>query len=81
MIETEQLFVAPLTLFASVASKVREGEMRSKQVADNPKTLVVILDTGDEILSSLKSVARTEAFGRQQFQGDRCPEQCRTRLV
>lgn len=41
--------------------------MRSKQVADNPKTLVVILDTGDEILSSLKSVARTEHLAGSSF--------------
>ncbi|MGA9461418.1 MAG: PPC domain-containing DNA-binding protein [Terracidiphilus sp.] len=36
--------------------------MRSKQVAENPKTFVVILDTGDEILSSLKSVAQAEGL-------------------
>ena len=41
--------------------------MRSKQVADNPKTMVVILDTGDEILSSLKSVARTEHLAGSSF--------------
>ena len=38
--------------------------MRSKQVAENPKTFVVILDTGDEILSSLKSVAQAESIWR-----------------
>ena len=41
--------------------------MRSKQVAENPKTLVVILDAGDEILSSLKSVARTELLAGSSF--------------
>jgi uncharacterized protein len=41
--------------------------MHSKQVAENPKTLVVILDTGDEILSSLKAVARTEHLAGSSF--------------
>jgi hypothetical protein len=41
--------------------------MRSKQVAENPKTFVVILDTGDEILSSLKSVAQTEQLAGSSF--------------
>lgn len=41
--------------------------MHSKQVAEEPKTLVVILDTGDEILSSLKSVARTEHLAGSSF--------------
>jgi hypothetical protein len=31
--------------------------MRSKRAAGNPKTFVIILDTGDKFLSSLKSVA------------------------
>jgi hypothetical protein len=41
--------------------------MRSKQVAENPKTFVVILDTGDEVLSSLKSVAQTEQLAGSSF--------------
>ena len=41
--------------------------MRSKQIADDPKTLVVILDTGDEILSSLKSVAQAEHLAGSSF--------------
>jgi predicted DNA-binding protein with PD1-like motif len=41
--------------------------MHSKQVAEDPKTLVVILDTGDEILSSLESVARTEHLAGSSF--------------
>ncbi len=32
--------------------------MRSKQIADVPKTFVVVLDRGEEILSSLKSFAK-----------------------
>jgi uncharacterized protein len=41
--------------------------MRSKQVAENPKTFVVILDTGDEILSSLKQLAQTEHLAGSSF--------------
>jgi len=41
--------------------------MRSKQVADNPKTFVVILDTGDEILSSLKHFAQAEHLAGSSF--------------
>ena len=41
--------------------------MRSKQIADDPKTLVVILDTGDEILSSLKSIAQAEHLAGSSF--------------
>ena len=41
--------------------------MRSKQVAETPKTFVVILDTGDEILSSLKRFAQTEHLGGSSF--------------
>jgi hypothetical protein len=41
--------------------------MRSKQIAEEPKTLVVILDTGDEILSSLKYVAQTEHLAGSSF--------------
>ncbi len=41
--------------------------MRSKQVAENPNTFVVILDIGDEILSSLKSVAQAEQLADSSF--------------
>lgn len=41
--------------------------MRSKQIAEGPKTLVVILDTGDEILSSLKHVAQTAHLAGSSF--------------
>lgn len=41
--------------------------MRSKQIAESPKTLVVILDTGDELLSSLKHFARTEHLAASSF--------------
>jgi hypothetical protein len=69
------------TRFLSFASKGRESEMHSKQIADNPKTIVVILDTGDEILSSLKSVAQTEHLASSSLKGDRRTERCRTWLV
>jgi predicted DNA-binding protein with PD1-like motif len=41
--------------------------MRSRQVADIPKTYVVILDTGEEILSSLKKLANAEHFAGSSF--------------
>lgn len=41
--------------------------MRSRQIAENPKTLVVILDTGDEILAALKSVAGIEHLAASSF--------------
>ncbi|MGA8731577.1 MAG: PPC domain-containing DNA-binding protein [Terracidiphilus sp.] len=41
--------------------------MRSRQVAENPKTFVVVLDTGDEILSSLKSVSQAERLAGSSF--------------
>jgi hypothetical protein len=41
--------------------------MRSKQIADNPKTFVVILDTGEEVLSSLKSFAEAQKLAGSSF--------------
>lgn len=41
--------------------------MRSKQVTENPKTFVIILDTGDEILSSRKNFAETEHPASSSF--------------
>jgi uncharacterized protein len=41
--------------------------MHFKQVAETPKTFVLILDTGDEILSSLKSVAQSEGLADSSF--------------
>jgi hypothetical protein len=41
--------------------------MRSKQIADNPKTFVVILDTGGEILSSLKGFAEAQKLAGSSF--------------
>jgi hypothetical protein len=41
--------------------------MRSKQVADTPMTYVVILDTGEEILSSLKQFAKTTHLAGSSF--------------
>lgn len=41
--------------------------MRSRQVADVPKTYVAILDTGEEILASLEQLARTEQLAGSSF--------------
>lgn len=41
--------------------------MRSKQVAETPKTYAVILDTGEEILSSLKQLAKTAHLAGSSF--------------
>ncbi|HVN94032.1 MAG TPA: PPC domain-containing DNA-binding protein [Terracidiphilus sp.] len=41
--------------------------MRSKQVADAPKTYVVILDTGEEILKSLEEFAKREKLAGSSF--------------
>jgi predicted DNA-binding protein with PD1-like motif len=49
------------------ASNRSEDKMRSKQVSESPKTFVVILDTGDEILSSLKNFARTKNLADSSF--------------
>ena len=41
--------------------------MRSKQVADVPRTYVAILDTGEEILASLKQLANTAQLAGSSF--------------
>lgn len=41
--------------------------MRSKQIADNPKTDIIVLDTGEEILSSLKSFAEAHGLSGSSF--------------
>jgi predicted DNA-binding protein with PD1-like motif len=41
--------------------------IRSKLIADDPKTFVVVLDTGDEILSSLKNFAKVEGLRGSSF--------------
>ena len=41
--------------------------MRSKQVSENPKTYVIVLETGDEILSSLNGFANTERLASSSF--------------
>jgi len=38
----------------------REFKMRSKLIANSPKTSALIIKTGDEVLSSLKTLAQTE---------------------
>lgn len=41
--------------------------MRSRQIADVPKTFVVVLDRGEEILSSLKSFAKEKDLSSASF--------------
>jgi hypothetical protein len=41
--------------------------MRFKQLAANPRTLVLILDTGEELLSSLKSFAKEQRLAGSSF--------------
>lgn len=41
--------------------------MRAKQIASEPKTFVLILDTGDELLSSIKSLAREHKLSGSSF--------------
>jgi uncharacterized protein len=41
--------------------------MRSKLIADSPKTYALVLDTGDEVLASLKSFALGEKLASSSF--------------
>jgi len=41
--------------------------MRAKQIADEPKTYAVILDTGEEILSSVKCFAKAHGLAGSSF--------------
>ena len=41
--------------------------MRSKLIADHPKTFALILETGDEVLSSLKTLAQSERLSSSSF--------------
>jgi predicted DNA-binding protein with PD1-like motif len=41
--------------------------MHSRQIAQNPKTFVIVLDTGDELLSSLRKFAQTEGLAGSSF--------------
>lgn len=41
--------------------------MRYKQITESPKTFALIMETGDEVLSQLKRVARTERFDASSF--------------
>jgi uncharacterized protein len=41
--------------------------MRYKQIADNPKTFAVIMQTGDEIAAALKKLASAQKFGASSF--------------
>src|ERR1700733_2973331 len=41
--------------------------MRWKQIEDEPKTFVLIFETGDEIASGLQQFARAQRFGGSSF--------------
>jgi hypothetical protein len=41
--------------------------MRSKQVSENPKTFVIVLETGDEVLASLNGFAQAEHLAASSF--------------
>jgi uncharacterized protein len=41
--------------------------MRSKEISKNPRTIAVILDAGEELLTCLKRVAQTEALASSSF--------------
>lgn len=41
--------------------------MQSKLIADHPKTFALILDTGEELLSSLKHFAHKEHLAASSF--------------
>lgn len=41
--------------------------MRTKQISENPKTYVVILQTGEELMSSLNSFAETKRLSSSSF--------------
>jgi predicted DNA-binding protein with PD1-like motif len=60
-------WIRPRVVVSPFASNRWGDKMRFKQVAESPKTFVVILDTGDEILSSLKSFARTKHLADSSF--------------
>ena len=41
--------------------------MRTKQISEDPKTFAIILDTGDELLKSLKDFAQAEHLAGSSF--------------
>jgi predicted DNA-binding protein with PD1-like motif len=51
-----------------LASELAEVMMRSKKVSDEPKTFVVVLSTGEEVLSSLKAFANAERLKGSSLQ-------------
>jgi hypothetical protein len=55
---------------AATTVRIQSGQrtnMRSKQISDTPRTIVVILDTGDEVVASLKRFAEEEHLGGSSF--------------
>lgn len=45
--------------------------MRSKLIADSPKTYALILGIGDEVFASLKGFSQAEKLAVKQLQGNR----------
>jgi uncharacterized protein len=41
--------------------------MRYKQIAEDPKTFAIVMQTGDEIVDELQRLARSEKFGASSF--------------
>ena len=41
--------------------------MRYKQIADNPKTLAIIMQTDDEVVTELKGLAHSQKFVASSF--------------
>jgi hypothetical protein len=48
-------------------SNQQEDKSGSKQVSENPKTYVIVLETGDEVLASLNGFARAEHLAASSF--------------
>jgi uncharacterized protein len=49
------------------ASQHERNGMRSKQVNENPRTYVIVLETGDEVLSSLKDFSHAKGLAGSSF--------------
>jgi predicted DNA-binding protein with PD1-like motif len=55
------------TISQKAASKGREVNMRTKQIDEEPKTFVLVLDTGEELLTSLKRFAKEQSLSASSF--------------
>jgi len=48
---------------------LQQGALHARQIAREPKTFVLILETGDEILSSIQSFAQERGLSGSSFKG------------